>query len=157
MQAPPGGRFYWRAGYAFSSAEDVIGGEGVPRSWDQTHAGSFLGGYRVGDRWFFSLAGTAHTGWPTTPFRTDIVVDPGEEPDIAAVLGPRNSDRFPTYVRFDLKASGSFPVRPARCASRWRSSTCSTVATPVASTTSRSRSIPTAPSRSTARSGSGWD
>ena len=110
VQAPPGGRFYWRAGYAFSSAEDVIGGEGVPRSWDQTHAGSFLGGYRVGDRWFFSLAGTAHTGWPTTPFRTDIVVDPGEEPGIEEILGPRNSDRFPTYVRFDLKASGSFPV-----------------------------------------------
>ena len=111
MQAPPGERFYWRAGYALSSAEDVIGSENVPRSWDQTHAGSFLVGYRLDDRWFFSLAGTAHTGWPTTPFRTDLTVPPGgEEPDFDEVLGPRNSERFPTYIRFDLKARGSFVV-----------------------------------------------
>jgi len=111
MQAPPGERFYWRAGYALSSAEDVISGQSVPRSWDQTHAGSFLVGYRLDDRWFFSLAGTAHTGWPTTPFRTDLTVPPGgEEPDFDEVLGPRNSERFPTYIRFDLKARGSFVV-----------------------------------------------
>ncbi len=112
VQAPPGARFYWRAGYALSSAEDVIDGDPVPRSWDQTHAGSFLVGYRLDNKWFFSLAGTAHTGWPTTPFRDDLVVAPGDpEPEVTEVAGERNSERFPTYLRFDFKASRSFTIR----------------------------------------------
>lgn len=113
LQAAPGARFYWRASYALSSAEDVIDGEGVARSWDQTHAGSFLVGYRLGESWFFSLAGLAHTGWPTTPLRDDVTVAPPDEPELEDILGPRNSDRFPPYLRFDVKASRSFALRQA--------------------------------------------
>jgi len=111
LQAAPGARFYWRASYALSSAEDIIEEEAVPRSWDQTHAGSFLVGYRIADKWFFSLAGLAHTGWPTTPFRDDVTVVPPDEPELDDILGPRNSDRFPPYMRFDVKASRSFAMQ----------------------------------------------
>lgn len=95
-------RFHGWVSYAWSSATDVIDGKGVPRSWDQTHAVKWLFGYRPGERWSLSLSGSAHTGWPTTP-----VTAPG-------ALGPRNSDRFPDYARFDAKASRAFPLSGGR-------------------------------------------
>lgn len=98
----PDRRFHGWVSYAWSSALDVIDGKEVPRSRDQTHAVKWLLGYRPGERWSFSLAGSAHTGWPTTP-----VLAPG-------VLGPRNSGRFPDYARLDAKVSRAFPLPSGR-------------------------------------------
>lgn len=102
LSAHPDRRFHGWVSYAWSSALDVIDGQDVPRSWDQTHAVKWLLGYRPGERWTVSLSGSAHTGWPTTP-----VLAPG-------VLGPRSSDRFPDYARLDAKVSRVVPLSGSR-------------------------------------------
>jgi hypothetical protein len=83
---------------------DRIVGVDVPRSWDQTHAGGVLLAYRWRPGWFLSASGTVHTGWPTTPVTGVMVTLPDGSTEIQAVPGPRNSLRFPTYARLDLKA-----------------------------------------------------
>ncbi len=108
VRSESSGPFHWWASYAWSKADDVIDGRGVPRSWDQTHAGKFLLAYRVGERWTISTSGSAHTGWPTTPVAGEDVGPPGGPPEIEPVLGERNSERFPYYLRIDLKAERSF-------------------------------------------------
>jgi len=112
LRSSPREPFSWWLSYAWSRADDVIGGESVPRSWDQTHTGKFLVGYRLAETWTLSLSGTAHTGWPTTPVTGVIVTPPGGGmPEIEPVLGERNTDRFATYLRFDLKASRTLATR----------------------------------------------
>ena len=106
--------FYGTVSYAWSSAEDVIDGHGVPRNWDQTHAGKFLVGYRHPDKWSVSLSGTAHTGWPTTPATATATPLPGGGTQFDKIYGDRNSERFPTYLRFDLKASRAFTIPGGR-------------------------------------------
>ncbi len=62
----PVGPWWWRINYAWSRITDQIEGRDVPRSWDQRHAFNFTIGWST-DRWDVTLAGTYHTGWPTTP------------------------------------------------------------------------------------------
>ena len=100
--------------YTLSSAEDVIDGDHIPRSWDQRHAGKFLIGHRWGEHWSLSLAGTVHTGWPTTPVTGEVVIDEDGEIEIEPVVGERNSEQLPTYARFDLKARRSFELPRGR-------------------------------------------
>ena len=102
--------FYGTVSYAWSRAEDVIDGDGIPRSWDQRHAGKLLVGYRTPDKWSVSLGGTAHTGWPTTPVTATATTLPGGGIQFTQINGDRNSERFPAYVRFDMKASRSFEI-----------------------------------------------
>lgn len=97
FQGPPGGALQWWASYAWSSAEDEIDGEHVPRSWDQTHAGKALLSVRLPRGFRVSAAAQVRTGWPTTPV-TAVAVD---EP----IPGPRNSARLPNYARLDVKVS----------------------------------------------------
>jgi outer membrane receptor protein involved in Fe transport len=110
LRGDPGRAFHWWASYILSSAKDVIGAESVPRSWDQPHAGKVLVAYRWDPGWYVSLAGTAHTGWPTTPV-SGVVNDEGEA---EIVLGPRNAERFPTYARLDLKLSRTVSLARGR-------------------------------------------
>ena len=44
-----------------------------------------------------------HTGWPTTPVTAEVIEAPDGSSEIVAVNGPRNSARFKTYARLDLK------------------------------------------------------
>jgi len=99
-----GAPLQWLANYTWSSAKDIVDGVGVPRSWDQTHAGNFLVAYRWRPGWFLSFAGIVHTGWPTTPVTGRVVTLPDGQTTIEQVIGSRNSARFPTYARLDLKA-----------------------------------------------------
>lgn len=105
-------RLFWWVSYTLASAEDVIDGTGVPRSWDQPHTGKFLVGYRRDDRWSVSLSGTVRTGWPTTP------VSAQKQPDGSMVAVPiedqRNSDRLPGYARLDGKLRRSFALPQGR-------------------------------------------
>ncbi len=101
---------FWWASYALSSADDLEGGRHVPRSWDQTHAGRFLVGYRRDDRWSVVLSGSAHTGWPTTPVSAQLVTLPDGSTEVEPIVGSRNSDRFPYYARLDFKARRSFAL-----------------------------------------------
>jgi len=80
VRGPSDRRFFWWVSYTLSEAMDRIDGEEVPRSWDQTHAGRFLIGYRREDRWSISFTGSVHTGWPTTPVTAEVETCPAERP-----------------------------------------------------------------------------
>ena len=85
----------WRLSYAWSRADDDIGGADVPRSWDQTN--SFNGTLDWHRRaWTLGASLTAHTGWPTTL----LSYDPAGQP----ALGPRNGARWPYFASLDLRA-----------------------------------------------------
>lgn len=89
--------------YAWSRVRDLEGGERIERSWDQTH--SIGGGITWTDRpWQFTIAGSYHTGWPTTPVS---VVD-ATVPDAFVAVGTRNSRRFADYASVDLRLSRDF-------------------------------------------------
>jgi outer membrane receptor protein involved in Fe transport len=98
----------WLVNYTWSRATDLVSGVEVPRSWDQTHAGNVLVAYVWRSGWLLSVNGTLHTGWPTTPVTGRVVALPDGSTEIEPVLGPRNSTRFPTYARLDLKTGRSF-------------------------------------------------
>ena len=104
------GRLSGWAGYTLASAEDIIGGERIPRSWDQRHAFSFSLNYGVRASWNVNLAGTYHSGWPTTAVEADLILNPDGSQTIQPRTGPRNAGRYPDYHRLDLKASRGFQV-----------------------------------------------
>jgi hypothetical protein len=114
LQSPSGTPLQWWIGYAWSSAEDVVDGDGVARSWDQPHAVKFLVGYRAADRWSLSLSGLGHTGWPTTTMTATATTLPDGSVEFDAVPTARNAERLPTYLRLDLKASRGFAVPGGR-------------------------------------------
>jgi outer membrane receptor protein involved in Fe transport len=114
LRGDPARRFTWWASYAWSSAEDSVDGESQPRSWDQPHAGRLFAAYRWDERWSVSVLGTVRSGWPTTPVTAALTTLPDGSTEIVAMPGARNSDRFPTYVRVDAKASRSFRLSNGR-------------------------------------------
>jgi outer membrane receptor protein involved in Fe transport len=91
--------------YTWSRVRDEVQGDEVRRSWDQTHS---VGGGLTwsSDDWLVTLAGTYHTGWPTTPVR---VIDRDPAPD-GIELGPRNSARYPGFSSVDLRVSRDFAL-----------------------------------------------
>jgi len=109
------GRLGWWASYAVSRAEDEIEGEAVPRSWDQRHAASFGLDVRMPHGFRLNVAGTFHSGWPTTAATAALVGD-GGEPEVELVFGPRNRRRYPDYLRLDLRAEKSFATRAGEVA-----------------------------------------
>jgi outer membrane receptor protein involved in Fe transport len=91
--------------YTWSRVHDEVQGDEVRRSWDQTH--SFGGGLTWSSNdWLVTLAGTYHTGWPTTPVR---VIDREPAPDTIE-LGARNSARYPDFSSVDLRVSRDFAL-----------------------------------------------
>ena len=61
---------------------------------------TFSVNYQRGPKWNFNLAGTWHTGWPTTPVLARL-----EGTQLLTELGPRASTRLPDYQRLDFRAS----------------------------------------------------
>ena len=57
--------------------------------------------------WQATLAGTYHTGWPTTPLRL-VVPETGASEWVA---GPRNADRLGAFASVDLRVSRDFVLR----------------------------------------------
>ncbi|MCG6920238.1 MAG: TonB-dependent receptor [Acidobacteria bacterium] len=107
-----GSRWSWWLSYAFARAEDEIEGEWVPRSRDQPHTASFSLNFRPGQKWNVNLAGRYHTGWPTTVILGTAEPQPDGGVRLHPYLGPRNSERYPDYLRLDLRASRVFEVGP---------------------------------------------
>jgi hypothetical protein len=83
--------------YTLASANDVFDDVEVPRSWDQRHAVTASVNYRRAV-WNVNVAGTMHSGWPTTP-----VVASVEGNRIVSSTGPRSSTRLPAYHRVDVR------------------------------------------------------
>lgn len=86
--------------YTLARATDTIEDEEVARDWDQRHAFTFSANYRRGERWNFNLAGTWHSGWPTTPIIARL-----ENDQLITTLGPRSSTRLRDYQRLDFRAT----------------------------------------------------
>jgi outer membrane receptor protein involved in Fe transport len=111
VKGAAGRRVSWWASYALSKAEDSIDGEWQPRSWDQRHAATVGVNLELPRRWNLNLAGTYHTGFPTTSLEGELVEDEDGELDVVPVFGPRNGARYPAYARIDLRATRFFPTR----------------------------------------------
>jgi len=110
VKSSPVGRFTWWASAEVARVEDDIDGGWVPRSWDQRIAVSFGVNLTLPRRWNLNLAGTYHTGWPTTDVTGEVVGEDDDGPVVEPVLGPPNGDRYPDYLRFDLRVSKGFDV-----------------------------------------------
>lgn len=88
--------------YTLASVTDVLNGNDVPRSWDQRHGLTCSVNLRQGAHWNFNLAGTFHSGWPTTPVIARLV---GTQ--VVSSVGERGKTRLPAYHRADLRVSRS--------------------------------------------------
>ncbi len=100
------GPWGWWLSYTWSQADDDIDGDEVRRSWDQTH--SFNAGLNwISGRWDVTLAGTWHTGWPTTPVTLG-TAPPGEVPPV--VVGQRNATRYDAFKSVDLRVAYTFAL-----------------------------------------------
>jgi hypothetical protein len=99
--------FSWWLGYSFSTADDVIGGDTVPRSWDQRHAldAGVTHGFGA---WTLSAVANLHTGWPTTTLSLMPSNAPNAVDGVVAVPGPRNAERLDPARRIDFRASRTF-------------------------------------------------
>ncbi len=97
----------WRAAYTLASSDDIIDGGRVPRSWDEPQALDLALSYRL-QQWSFGLAGSFHTGWPTTAsFPVEFTRKDGTV-DLDIGYGPRNQERLPDYRRVDLRVARDF-------------------------------------------------
>ena len=93
----------WWLSYAFSNAEETVDGAGIPRSWDQRHTINGGVSWNQGP-WELALAGTWHTGWPTTP----VSLAPGSSTEV--LIGERNSARFEPFRSLDFRAGYTFEL-----------------------------------------------
>ena len=94
-----------------ASTEDDIDGDWQPRSWDQRHAVTFGLNLALPRAWNVSVAGTYHSGFPTTDLAAELVEDDEGELEVEPVLGPRNGSRYPPYHRLDLRVTKQLPTR----------------------------------------------
>lgn len=83
-----------------ATVTDEIDDRDVPRAWDQRNAITFFVNYRAGEHWNFNVAGSWHTGLPTTPLLAEVRAG-----RLEAELGPLRSERLPAYKRVDFRAS----------------------------------------------------
>lgn len=94
--------FGWWFSYSWSFVEDEVDGEDAHRSWDQTHLVT-TGVTWQNPRWDLSVAGTYHTGWPTTEIEL-VATDPIPLLD----SGPRNEARLESYYALDARVARKF-------------------------------------------------
>ena len=97
----------WWLSYTWSTVEDEAAGTETRRSWDQPHFVS-AGLVWQNPRWEVTLAGSYHTGWPTTAV-TLVETDP------VGILeaGPRNGERLGDYGTLDLRIARKFEFERA--------------------------------------------
>jgi len=98
---------------SFARAEDDVGGEWQPRSWEQEQTLTF-GGSWTGVKWNVSLAGLFHSGMPTTYIGIETEPLPGGGTEIRGVVGPHNAERFGDYSRIDLRANRDVQLRDSK-------------------------------------------
>lgn len=97
----------WWLSYSRSSVQDEFADGDVARTWDQRH--SFSGGASWrGSSWELSVAGTYHSGWPTTA-----VALTQTEPIPIVSAGPRNARRLHDYRGLDIRVARRFQLAGA--------------------------------------------
>jgi outer membrane cobalamin receptor len=97
----------WWVSYTWSSAQDEMADTETDRSWDQTHFVS-AGAAWTNPRWEITVAGTYHTGWPTTA-----VTLIETEPVGLIEAGPRNAERLDDYATIDVRVARKFEFERA--------------------------------------------
>jgi len=97
----------WWLGYTWSRATETVDLVDVTRSWDQRHTWNGGVSWTEGP-WDLALAGTWHTGWPSTPATL------APDPDATIEIGPRNSTRYDSFRSVDLRAAYSFALGDTR-------------------------------------------
>jgi outer membrane receptor protein involved in Fe transport len=105
------GPWDWWASYTLAMTADRIDGQDVARSWDQRHA--FQGGLTwSSEQWSVSLAGSVHSGWPTTDLElVEDGTEPNGDPVYVAIPGPRNALSNDTFASIDFRVSKSFDLK----------------------------------------------
>jgi hypothetical protein len=101
--------FSWWLGYSFAHADDVTGGQNVPRSWDQRNAVNAGVTHDFGP-WTLSGVLNVHTGWPATTLALVPSNAPNAVDGVVAVPGPRNAERLSATQRVDFRASRTYAV-----------------------------------------------
>ena len=109
LQGRAGERLDWWINYGYATTEERIDGRDEPRAIDQRHTFNADVNYRLGRDWDVNLAWRFHTGWPTTA-----VAAAEEDGEIVPILGPRNSERLPSYHRLDARVSRRWQFRTSR-------------------------------------------
>ncbi|MCY3968921.1 MAG: TonB-dependent receptor [Acidobacteria bacterium] len=109
-----GRKFDWWSSYVWSEVTDRVDGRDVPRSYDQTHAFSLGGTWRLSPKWSLSGRFNYHTGWPTTSVSGRAVTEPGGELAFEPVIDPRNTRRLDDYHRLDIRASRFVELRSGK-------------------------------------------
>jgi hypothetical protein len=110
----------WSLSYALARMTDRLNGVDVPRDVDQRHTVAFDWSYRpTSNRWRFSIAAHAHTGWPTTSstFKVDSLTDASTGAKtyyVTTSYGVLNADRLPRYQRIDVRYVRYFETRRGR-------------------------------------------
>ncbi|MHB0970283.1 MAG: TonB-dependent receptor [Thermoanaerobaculia bacterium] len=106
----------WWVAYSYATARDRIDGRNVPRALDQPHSAVVNLDFRLPREWRLDFAWRYHSGWPTTDIFAAEIDDPEApgETIVAAVFGPLNGERFPSYHRLDMRASRGWDLRSGR-------------------------------------------
>ncbi|MEM9301976.1 MAG: TonB-dependent receptor [Pseudomonadota bacterium] len=107
----PGESFSWWASYALSDVDERIDGRTEPRSWDQRHAIQAGVAWTPG-AWELTLAGSWHSGWPTTDLALVRAGNAEDDHGAPFVLdpGPRNAASLGSFASIDLRISRRFKV-----------------------------------------------
>jgi outer membrane receptor protein involved in Fe transport len=96
--------------YVLSKAEDLLAQGWTPRRFDQPRAVTAIAGFSPRKHWNLDLVGTWHTGWPTTAVALVFAPGPDGVDVLVPELGPLRGERFPNYLRFDLRVRRSRPT-----------------------------------------------
>lgn len=105
------GPWHWWASYTVSRSTDRIDGRDEYRSWDQRHSIQAGFGWSA-ESWDVSVAGNAHSGWPTGDLSLiPNGTDPDGEPAYIVVPGPRNALRLDGFASIDFRISRRFDVK----------------------------------------------
>jgi len=107
------GRLNGWASYSYSVArrKDFLGTPEYHPLQDQRHTASLVLNHRPNRKWRFSVRWMVHSGRPYTPLLgSEAVVDSvsGEVEGYRPIEGPKNSRRFPTYQRLDVRCDRIF-------------------------------------------------
>lgn len=94
----------WWLSYTWSRATDRVDGQDIARTWDQTHTVNGGVGW-VRGRWDLSVAGTWHTGWPTTA-----VFPVADGAELVPAPGPRNGERLGPFRSVDFRVNYTLPL-----------------------------------------------
>lgn len=107
-----GGKLSWWSTYALAFANEKIKSlqESTPRPIDQRHTFCFDLNYRPNQKWQFGSVFHYRSGWPYTTKEIKSEPHPTGGTIYYDKYGKYNGDRYPDYLRFDMRINRNFKV-----------------------------------------------